>query len=100
MEGNLASLRGIQVRIDDINVILDKLLMHKSTMNMNLSSIVNVSCCRVIRSARRALAVGRDRCEEIRAMVVWRRCLRDIIGIDGDQYLFTDEAYPLPILHV
>ena len=103
MEGNLASLREwTQVRIDDINVILDKLL--DAQIDNEYESLIDRE--RIVLSGHSlggaaALAVGRDRCEEIRAMVVLEAPFaRDIIGIDGDQYVFTDEAYPLPILHV
>ncbi len=103
MEANLASLREwTQVRIDDINIILDRLL--DSKIDNVYESFIDTE--RIVLSGHSlggaaALAVGRERSEEIRAMVVLEAPFaRDIIGIDGDQYLFTDEVYPLPILHV
>jgi len=103
MESNLASLREwTQVRIDDINVVLDKLL--DAHVDNEYESYVDTE--RIVLSGHSlggaaALAVGRDRSEEIRAMVILEAPFaRDIIGIDGDQYVFVDEEYPLPVLHV
>lgn len=103
MESNLASLREwTQVRIDDINVILDRLL--DSQVDSVYESLIDTE--RIVLSGHSlggaaVLAVGRDRSEEIRAMVILEAPFSgDIIGIEGDQYVFTNEEYPLPVLHV
>lgn len=103
VEGTLISSREwTQVRIDDINTVLDKIL----DTNTDNDYERYIDKKRIVLSGHSlggsaALAIGRQRSEEIRAMVILESpFFGDMIGTDGDRFVFTDQEYPLPILHV
>lgn len=103
LEGTLKSLNGwLEVRIDDINVVLDRVL--DSNKDNEYEQLINIE--RVVLSGHSlggsaALAIGRDRSDDIRALVILESpFVKDIVGIDGDRYIFTDKGYPLPVLHL
>lgn len=90
------------VRIDDINEVLDKILDTNSDNNYEKYIDTN----RIVLSGHSlggsaALAVGRQKADYIRALVILESPFaKDIVGIDGNKYVFTDVEYPLPILHL
>jgi hypothetical protein len=92
----------LAVRIDDINIVLEKILDY----NVDNDYTQYIDTERIVLSGHSlggsaVLAVGREKSENIRAMVILEAPFaKDIIGIDGDEYIFTDEDYPLPVLHV
>ncbi|MGI6072262.1 MAG: alpha/beta hydrolase family protein [Lachnospiraceae bacterium] len=103
LEGTLESLRGwTQIRIDDIDLVLDKIF--DSNADNTYEQFIDAK--RVVLSGHSlggtaALAVGRQRNKDIKALIILESPFAaDIIGIDGDKYVFTDEEYPLPVLHI
>lgn len=101
--GNLESLRvWSEVRVDDINAVLNQAL--DSQAGYNYEQYIDSE--RIVLSGHSlggsaALAVGRERPEEFQALVILEAPFAaDIEGIDGDRYVFTDELYPLPVLHI
>ena len=88
--------------MDDLNAVLDK--VSDSNNDNQYESYIDTE--RIVLSGHSlggsaALAVGRERYKDIRALVILESPFaRDIIGIDGDHYVFTDEEYPLPVLHI
>ncbi len=90
------------VRIDDINEVLDKILDTNSDNNYEKYIDTN----RIVLSGHSlggsaVLAVGRQKADFIRALVILESPFaKDIVGIDGNKYVFTDVEYPLPILHL
>jgi predicted alpha/beta hydrolase family esterase len=91
-----------QIRIDDVDYVLSKIL-DSNTDNIYEKYINNK---RIVLSGHSlggsaALAIGRQRSEDVRALVVLESpFVADIIGIDGNRFVFTDEEYPLPVLHI
>jgi len=103
LEGTLAlSKEWTQVRIDDLNLILDKIL--DSNIDNEYEQYIDTN--RIVLSGHSlggsvALALGRQRSEDIRALMILESpFLADITGTDGDKFVFTDEEYPLPVLHI
>lgn len=90
------------VRIDDINFVLDKVL--DSDLDNKYEGYIDKN--RIVLSGHSlggsaALAIGREKSEDIQALVILEApFFADIIGIDGDKYVFTEEDYPLPVLHI
>lgn len=90
------------VRIDDINAVLDQVLDSQTGHHYEQY----IDCKRIVLSGHSlggsaALAVGRQRPEDVQALVILEAPFAsDIIGIDDNRYVFTDEWYPLPILHI
>lgn len=103
LKGTLESLKGwLEIRLEDINYVLDKILDEEKDNDYEEyvdKSSVFLSGHSLGGSA--ALAVGRQRSHEIKALVILESPFaEDIIGIEGDKYIFTKEEYPLPILHI
>ncbi|NLD49719.1 MAG: prolyl oligopeptidase family serine peptidase [Clostridiaceae bacterium] len=103
LQGTLDSLRAwSEVRIDDINAVLDQAL--DSQTGYNYEQYIDPE--RIILSGHSlggsaVLAIGRERPENFQALVILEApFVADIVGINGDRYVFTDEMYPLPILHI
>jgi pimeloyl-ACP methyl ester carboxylesterase len=103
LEGTLKSLNSrLDPRIEDINFVLDKILDEKED---NIFED-KIDPSRIILSGHSlggsaVLALGRQRPEDLRALVVLEApFVRDILGIENDQYIFTKEVYPKPILHI
>ncbi|NLD87818.1 MAG: hypothetical protein GX633_06120 [Clostridiales bacterium] len=103
VEGTLISLREwTRVRIDDINIVLDRVL--DSNKDNDYEQYIDTK--RIVLSGHSlggsaALAIGRQRSEEIRALVILESpFVGDMTRTDGDRFVFTDKEYPLPILHV
>ena len=90
------------IRIDDINEVLDKILDTNSDNNYEKY----IDTKRIVLSGHSlggsaVLAVGRQKADFIRALVILESPFaKDIVGIDGNKYVFTDVEYPLPILHL
>ncbi|NLL92230.1 MAG: hypothetical protein GX222_07445 [Ruminococcaceae bacterium] len=91
-----------QIRSDDIDYVLSKIL-DSSTDNV-YEKYINDK--RIVLSGHSlggsaALAIGRQRSEDVRALVILESpFVADIIGIDGNSFVFTEEEYPLPVLHI
>jgi len=103
VEGTLVlSKEWTQVRIDDLNFILDKIL--DSNVDNEYEQYIDRN--RIVLSGHSlggsaALALGRQRSEDIRALVILEApFFADITGTDGDKFIFTDKEYPLPVLHI
>ncbi len=100
--GTLESLNDwVQVRIDDVTYILEKIL------DSNSDNVYEqyIDTKRIVLSGHSlggsaVLAIGREKSEYISALVILEApFIKDIIGIDGDKYIFTDQKYPLPVIH-
>lgn len=103
LEGTLAlSKEWTQVRIDDLNLVMDKIL--DSNIDNQYEQYIDTN--RIVLSGHSlggsaALALGRQRSEDMRALVILESpFFADITGIDGNKFVFTDEEYPLPVLHI
>lgn len=103
VEGTLVSFKEwSKVRIDDLNLVLDKILDAKHDNKYEQYIDTN----RIVLSGHSlggsaALALGRQRSEDMRALVILESpFIADITGIDRNKYIFTDEDYPLPVLHI
>lgn len=103
LEGSLLSLKEwTQIRIDDLNLVLDRLLdsekdnIYESYVDKNRIVLSGHSL-----GGSAALALARQRARDINALVILEApFIGDIVGVDGDKYVFTDEPYPLPVLHI
>lgn len=102
LEGTLKSLNDwCQIRLEDINFVLDKLLDAENDNDYEGS----IDKDRIVLSGHSlggsaALAIGRERSTEISALIILESpFVKDIVGIEGNKYIFTEEEYPLPILH-
>lgn len=103
LKSTLKSLnKWTDVRIDDINIVLDKIL--DTIEDNDYEKYIDRN--RIVLSGHSlggsaALAVGRQKADYIRALVILESPFaKDIVGIDGNKYVFTDAEYPLPILHL
>lgn len=103
LKRTLESLRSwSEIRLEDINFVLDKLLDNEKDNDYE----VYIDRNRIVLSGHSlggsaALAIGRQRSSQIKALVILESpFISDIVGIDGNEYVFTKEEYPLPILHV
>ncbi len=103
LKGTLESLKSwSKIRLEDIRFILDKLLDAETDNDYEQYIDTN----RIVLSGHSlggsaALAVGRERNQQIRALVILESpFIQDIVGIEGNEYVFTKEEYPLPVLHV
>lgn len=102
LEGTLYSLNTwLDIRLEDINFVLDRLLddekdnEYEGYIDQNRIVLSGHSL-----GGSAALAIGRERSEEISALVILESpFVKDIVGVEGDEYIFTEEEYPLPILH-
>lgn len=102
LEGTLKSLNNwLQIRLEDINYVLDKLLDDENDNDYER----NIDKNRIVLSGHSlggsaALAIGRERSTEISSLIILESpFIADILGIEGNKYIFTDEEYPIPILH-
>ena len=103
LPGTLSSFKEwLKVRIDDINTVLDCI----SDFQNDYDYERYIDKERTVLSGHSlggsaVLAVGRERAQEIKALAVLEAPFAaDIVGIDKDRYIFTDQPYPLPVLHV
>jgi dienelactone hydrolase len=103
LRNNLNALREWSaVRINDISAVLDRIADPQAEYPYEQY----IDPERIILSGHSlggsaALAVGRERSKDIKALVILEAPFAsDIVGIDGEQYVFTDERYPLPVLHI
>lgn len=102
LEGTLTSLNNwLQIRLEDINFVLDKLL--DGEKDNDYEGYIDKE--RIVLSGHSlggaaALAIGRERSSQISALIILEApFVKDIVGIEGNHYRFTEEEYPLPILH-
>lgn len=103
LEETLKSLKSwSEIRLEDMNFVLDKILDKK--IDNKYEEYIDKN--RIVLSGHSlggsaALAIGRERSSEINALVILESpFIQDIQGIEGDNYIFTEEEYPLPILHI
>lgn len=86
------------VRVEDMNFALDSLLTDPTYQNVLDENQVFLSGHSLGGSA--ALQLGRERAHEIRGIIALESpYFGDITGITGNEFTFTDEEYPLPVLH-
>ncbi|MDO5018149.1 MAG: hypothetical protein Q4E02_02500 [Lagierella massiliensis] len=94
--------RWIDPRIEDINYVLDKIL---DGVDDNIYE-GRVDEKRIVLSGHSLggssmLAVGRERAKDIKALVVLESPFaKDILSIKKDHYVFREEEYPNPVLHI
>lgn len=103
LEATLADLnRWTNPRIEDIDFVLDEVLdeeAHNAYEAMIDKDDVILSGHSLGGGA--VLAVGRERPEDVKALVVLEApFVKDMEGVKGDRYVFTAAAYPRPILHI
>lgn len=103
LEGTLESLRNwLEIRREDLHFVLDQVLDAEADNEYERY----IDTDRIILSGHSlggsaALAVGRERAEQVKALVVLESPFAmDIEGIEGEEYIFTDEPFPLAILHI
>lgn len=90
------------IRMEDLSFVLDKLL--DAEADNRYEGCIDTE--RIVVSGHSlggsaALGMGRLKPADINAVVVLEAPFaQDITGIAGDEYVFTEEAYPLPLLHV
>lgn len=92
----------VDIRIADVNTVLEKIL--DPNIDNDYEKFIDIN--RIVLSGHSlggsaALAIGREKSEEISALVILEApFVKDITGIDNDKYIFIDDEYPLAILHV
>lgn len=103
LKGTWESLdKWLEIRLEDNNFILDKLLDDQEENQYE----AKIDQSRIILSGHSLggaaqLGLGRQRPKDIQALVILESPFaKDIEGIEGEKYVFTDEEYPLPILHI
>ncbi len=102
LEGTLKSLNNwLQIRLEDINYVLDKILdSEKDNYCENYIDTKRIVLSGHSLGGSAALAIGRERSQEISALVILESpFVTDIVGVEGDEYVFKESEYPLPILH-
>lgn len=94
----------IGIRKKDINFVIDYILSQVySSDSDRLYSLVDKEKIGVMGHSlggSAALGVGRDR-DDVRAVIALESpFIDDIKGVEGDEFVFTNEIYPLPVLKV
>lgn len=92
----------ISIRLEDLNYVIDSILNqtfdHEITQAIDPNQIILAGHSL---GGSAVLAIGRSRPETIQAVISLEApFFADIIGIEGDEYVFTHEIYPVPILHI
>lgn len=103
LQGTLEMLnRWVDLRIEDIDFVLDKILndqednSYEAMIDRNQIILSGHSL-----GGSSVLAVGRERSEDIQALVVLEApFVKDITGIENGKYQFMKEKYPRPILNI
>ncbi|MDO5302203.1 MAG: alpha/beta fold hydrolase [Tissierellia bacterium] len=94
--------RWLGPRVEDLNFILDELL--DGAGDQPLEEMVDpegIVLAGHSLGGSAALALGRERPEDILALVILEAPFAgDIVGIRGEEFLFVEEEYPRPILHI
>lgn len=86
------------IRVEDISFVLDSILSDEKYSSKIDKEKIFLSGHSLGGSA--ALEVGRNRANDLLGVIALESpFFGDIIGIEGEQYLFTDKEYPLPVLH-
>lgn len=87
------------IRVEDINFVLDKFLEDPAFKDMIDQKRIVLAGHSLGGAA--ALQVGRQRHQDIQAVISLEApFFGDITGIEGEEYTFTEEVYPIPILHI
>lgn len=103
LEGTWASFKEwLPVRIDDLNYVLSNVLdLHSGNKYENYIDKTQIVLSGHSLGGSAVLAIGREKHDYIRAMIILEAPFAgDIIGIEGDEYVFVKEDYPLPVLHI
>ncbi|MDO5028703.1 MAG: hypothetical protein Q4E36_05500 [Bacillota bacterium] len=103
LEGTLASLNSwLAIRLEDLNFVLDKLLDHQVD-NIYEEKIdpTRITLSGHSLGGSAALALGRHRPDQIRNLVILEAPFAgDIVAIEDGHYVFVEDPYPRPILHL
>ncbi|MDO5037757.1 MAG: alpha/beta fold hydrolase [Tissierellia bacterium] len=89
-------------RIEDLNLVLDRVL--DDQLEPPYGDKIDKK--RIILAGHSlgggaALALGRDRPQDIQALVVLEApFVGDMVGLEGDHYVFLEDPYPRPLLHI
>lgn len=90
-----------EIRVEDINFVLDSILQDE--INQTYLERINPQAILLAGHSlggSAALEVGRERADELIGVISLEApFFGDIQGIEGDEYLFVTEEYPLPVLH-
>jgi dienelactone hydrolase len=94
----------MQVRTDDLNFVIDYILGQATNNTADVVyKLVDTTKIGVIGHSlggSAALGIGRIR-EDVRAVIALESpFMVDIIGVSNDEFVFTDEKYPVPVLNV
>lgn len=94
--------RWVDPRIEDIGFVLDKSLDDvKDNVYEDKIDPEKIVLSGHSLGGSAALAIGRERPERIRALVILEApFVKEIVAIEGEEYLFEEEEYPRPILHI
>ena len=89
------------IRVEDLNSVIDYLLENKYHDGLfDLIDPNRIFLAGHSLGGSAVLAVGRERPELFKGVIVLEApFFGDITGIEGDHYVFTQETYPLPVLH-
>ncbi|MDL1944687.1 hypothetical protein FBQ99_20355 [Chloroflexi bacterium CFX2] len=91
------------IRTDDINFVMDAILEKASNNAGGVYSLVDVERIGVMGHSlggSAALGVPRQR-DDIDAVIALESpFLYDIVGVANDEFIFTNESYPVPVLNV
>lgn len=86
------------IRVEDISFVMDSLLSDPELSKFIDEEKVFLSGHSLGGGA--ALELGRRRSNELLGVIALESpFFGDIVGIKGDQFVFTDEEYPIPVLH-
>lgn len=103
LEKTLSDLnRWLDPRIEDINFVLDKVLDKKVDNEFE----DKIDTMKIVLSGHSlggsaVLAVGRLRPRDLKALVILEApFVKEIKGIENNRFIFSDEEYPRPILHI
>lgn len=86
------------IRVEDISFVLDSILSDEKYSSKIDQEKIFLSGHSLGGSA--ALEVGRNRANALLGIIALESpFFGDIVGIEGEKYLFSEKEYPLPVLH-
>ena len=94
----------MDIRMGDINFVIDRILANAKDKDADAAfRLVDTKKIGVIGHSlggSAALGIGRARADVGAVIALEAPLLYDIKGVEGDEFIFTKEAYPVPLLNV
>ena len=95
--------RWMDTRMADINFVLDTVLTYAADEVAGVYRLVDTNRIGVMGHSlggSAALGIGRQRGDILAVIALEAPFMYDIVGVEDDQFVFIDEAYPVPVLNV